>query len=114
MNSPAPQPKSHKGIWTALNRFVAILIVFAGVLPLGISFLPEFDKSRELELRIEDLKAAIDHQKLVLQRHQHEENLLKHDPEYVSLIARDRLDLMRDGETVYRISASAPLPAGSR
>jgi cell division protein FtsB len=43
---------------------------------------------------------------LVLQRHLHEENLLKHDPEYVGIIARDRLDLMKDGETVYRIPAA--------
>jgi cell division protein FtsB len=114
VNTSAAKPKSSQGIWSFLNRFLAVLIVFAGVLPLGISFLPEYDKSHELDLRIEDLKSAIEHQRLVLQRHLHEENLLKNDPEYVGLIARDRLDLMRDGETVYRVSATAPQSAPSR
>jgi hypothetical protein len=106
VNSSAAKPKTHSGIWSSLNRFLAVLIVFAGALPLGVSFLPEYDKSHELELRIEDLKSSIEHQRLVLQRHLHEENLLKHDPEYVGIIARDRLDLMKDGETVYRIPAA--------
>jgi cell division protein FtsB len=44
-------------------------------------------------------------------RHQREESLLKHDPEYVGMIARDRLDLMQEGETIYRIGAP---PASSR
>ena len=29
--------------------------------------------------------------------------MLKHDREYVGLIARDRLDLMGEGETIYRL-----------
>ena len=30
-------------------------------------------------------------------------NLLKTDPGYLETIARDRLDLMKEGETVFRI-----------
>jgi cell division protein FtsB len=111
VNEFAAKPRSQKGIWHSLNRFVITLIVMAITLPLCHSFLPEFDKQRELDVRVDDLKAAIEHQRLVLQRHQHEENLLKHDPDYVGMIARDRLDLMKEGETVYRIAApSAQAP----
>jgi len=35
-----------------------------------------------------------------------EVNLLKTDPVYLETIARDRLDLMKDGETIFRIEAS--------
>jgi cell division protein FtsB len=35
-------------------------------------------------------------------------NLLKTDPAYLEIMARDRLDLMKEGETVFRLE---PAPA---
>ena len=37
-----------------------------------------------------------------LAQHERQERLLRTSPEYLSLIARDRLDLMQDGETLFR------------
>jgi cell division protein FtsB len=34
-------------------------------------------------------------------------NLLKTDPGYLEMIARDRLDLMKEGETVFRLEPPA-------
>ena len=44
----------------------------------------------------------------LLTRNLREEELLKHDPEYIGIVARDRLDLMREGETIYRIEPPKP------
>jgi cell division protein FtsB len=33
---------------------------------------------------------------------------LRHDPEYIGIIARDKLDLMKDGEVIYRIDPTLP------
>ena len=76
--------------------------------------MPEVKKRKEQDARVEELKSAIEKQRMVLARHQREENLLKHDPEYVGLIARDRLDLMKPGETIYRIDPPKPVPATMR
>ena len=45
---------------------------------------------------------------MLLARNQREEALLRRDPEYIGIIARDRLDLMREGETIYRIDPPKP------
>ncbi|MDQ3621577.1 MAG: septum formation initiator family protein [Verrucomicrobiota bacterium] len=72
-------------------------------MPIGFSFLPEVKKRKEHETRIEELKTEIENQRMLLARHRREEFLLNNDPEYVGLIARDRLDLMKEGETIYRL-----------
>ncbi len=107
MSDSAYNPSSSKGIWHSLNRFVLTLIVLCAAVPIAYSFLPEVHKQKEQDLRIEELKAEIDKKRMVLVRHQREESLLKHDPEYVGMIARDRLDLMQEGETIYRVGAPA-------
>ncbi len=105
MSEPAYSSNSSKGIWHSLNRLVLTLIVLCAGVPIAYSFLPEVHKQKEQDVRIEDLKAEIEKKRMVLLRHQREESLLKHDPEYVGMIARDRLDLMQEGETIYRIGA---------
>ena len=107
MSDLAYTTRSSSGIWHSLNRFVLTLIVLAATIPIGYSFLPEVNKRREQDVRVEELKAEIEKQRRGLVRHQREEDLLKHDPEYVGMIARDRLDLMKEGETIYRMSATA-------
>jgi cell division protein FtsB len=45
----------------------------------------------------------LEQQKMQLARYEREEMLLRRDPEYAGLIARDKLDLMKEGETIYRL-----------
>lgn len=41
-------------------------------------------------------------------------HLLKHDSEYVEIIARDRIGVMKEGETIYRLDTpAAPTPKQS-
>ena len=49
-----------------------------------------------------------------LARNTREAELLKLDPEYAGLIARDRLDLMKEGETIYRFDPPRGLKAKMR
>lgn len=71
-------------------------------------FLPEVSKRRDQQARVEQLKLEVEQQRQLLVRNTRNEELLKHDPEYVGLIARDRLDLMKEGETIYRIDPVKP------
>lgn len=102
-HSTENRPYGNDGVWPSLNRFLLTLIVLSAAVPIGFSFLPEVKKRKEHETRIEELKAEIDNQRMLLARHRREESLLNNDPEYVGLIARDRLDLMKEGETIYRL-----------
>ena len=97
-----------EGIWYFLNRllFVLILLVLGAIA--AYHFLPEVSKRRDQQARVEQLKLEVDQQRQLLIRNTRIEELLKHDPEYVGLIARDRLDLMKEGETIYRIEPPKP------
>jgi len=98
-------PSPSGGIWYFLNRllFVLILLVLGAIA--AYHFLPEVSKRRDQQARVEQLKMEVDQQRQLLIRNTRIEELLKHDPEYVGLIARDRLDLMKEGETVFRLEA---------
>jgi cell division protein FtsB len=55
-------------------------------------------------------------QQSLLSRQTHEVNLLKTDVNYLETIARDRLDLMKEGETIFRLEsarAGKPKPGDS-
>ena len=52
------------------------------------------------------LQVQLNEQKDLLARQTREVNLLRTDSEYLETIARDRLDLMKDGETIFRLEQS--------
>ncbi len=91
-----------------------VLIALCVSIPIGYSFLPEVSKRREQARRIEVLKAELEKQSALVARFEREEFLLKRDPEYVGLIARDKLGLMRPGETIYRLDSEKPDPKQMR
>jgi cell division protein FtsB len=101
---------SGAGIWHSLNRFVFTLIVMAASVPIAYSFLPAVKQGREHDAKIEQLKSDIEQERMKLSRYEREERLLRLDPEYLGIIARDRLDLMKEGETIYRIDPPKPSP----
>jgi cell division protein FtsB len=102
------------GIWYFLNRLLCVLILLIVGAIAAYHFLPEVSKRRDQQARVEQLKLEVDKQRQLLIRNQRAEELLKHDPEYVGLVARDRLDLMKEGETIYRIDPPKPDRANMR
>ena len=102
------------GIWHSLSKVVAALICCCLVVPIAYAFLPEVSKRKEQRQRIEQLKREVEGRKQVLIRYEREEMLLKRDPEYAGLIARDKLGLMKEGETIYRLDESRIDPAKLR
>jgi cell division protein FtsB len=59
--------------------------------------------------RVEELQGQIEKKRDQVAQHTREVSLLSNDPDYLETIARDRLDLMKEGETIYRIDP-APTP----
>jgi len=103
-----------EGIWPSLNKLVIALIVMCASVPIAYSFLPEVSKRKEQRQRIETLKIALEQQKMQLVRYEREEMLLRRDPEYAGLIARDKLGLMKPGETIYLLDAAKIDPSKFR
>jgi cell division protein FtsB len=97
-------------VWDSLSRLLILLIAFTFIALIACAFYPLVKTTREQSSREEDLRAEIQKGRDTLALHTRERDLLKNDPTYIETIARDRLDMMKDGETIYRID---PLPAVS-
>jgi cell division protein FtsB len=102
------------GIWYSLSKVMLMLIVLSAAVPFAYSFLPEVSKRREQRARIETLTSEVENLRMKLARSEREENLLRNDPEYMAIIARDKLDLMKEGEMIYRLDPPKIDPASLR
>ena len=96
-------------VWQRLNRILRVLLLIAVWLVIASLFLPRYKQLRQSRGQIDSLQAQVNEQKLVLARQTREVNLLKTDPAYLETIARDRLDLMKAGETIFRLEAPGPV-----
>ena len=90
-------------VWQRLNRVLRVLLVIAVWLVIISLFVPPYKKLNQGHAEIDNLQAQRDEQKTLLAHQTREIELLKTDVTYLETIARDRLDLMKEGETVFRL-----------
>ena len=90
-------------VWQRLNRILRVLLVIALWLVIVSLFVPPYKKLTQSGAEIDNLQAQVNEQKTLLGRQTREVNLLKTDATYLETIARDRLDLMKEGETIFRL-----------
>jgi cell division protein FtsB len=90
-------------IWQRLNSVLRFLLILALLLVIVSLFLPQSKKLAQSRGEIERLQDQVREQKTLLARQTREVNLLRTDPSYLELMARDRLDLMKEGETIFRL-----------
>jgi cell division protein FtsB len=95
-------------VWQRLNSILRVLLVLALVLVIVSLFLPQSKKLKQSRSEIEKLQGLVDEQKTLLARQTREVSLLKTDPTYLETLARDRLDLMKEGETIFRLEQLPP------
>jgi cell division protein FtsB len=96
-------------VWQRLNRIVRVLLFVAAWLVIMSLFVPPYKKRTHSQTENDNLQAQVNDQKLLLAKQTREVTLLKTDATYLETIARDRLDLMKEGETVFRLE---PAQAG--
>ncbi len=97
-------------VWHSLNRLLITLIAFTIIALIACAFVPLMKSAREQWDHLDDLRAQFARERDLLAEHNREVDLLKNDPEYIETIARDRLDMMKEGETIYRIDGPSPTP----
>jgi cell division protein DivIC len=90
-------------VWQRLNRVLRFFLVVAILLIIISLFVPPYKRLTHSRAEIDNLQAQINEQKGLLARQTREVNLLKTDATYLETIARDRLDLMKEGETIFRL-----------
>ena len=95
-------------VWQRLNSVLRVLLAVAVVLVIVSLFVPPYKKLGQGRAELENLQSQVNDQKMLLARQTREVNLLKTDPVYLETMARDRLDLMKEGETIFRLEPPPP------
>lgn len=88
----------------ALGFAAFVLIVVGG---LALLFLPLIRQHRETQQEIERLDREIARQEALERQYRTEIDALKTDPSYVERTARDKLNLTRPNETIFRFEPPA-------
>ena len=90
-------------IWQRMNQVLRLLLFIACWLLVISFFLPPYKKLNQSRAEIEQLQLQLAEQKALLARQTRQISLLKSDQTYLETIARDKLDLMKPGETIFRL-----------
>jgi len=90
-------------IWQRLNRVLRVLLFIAIWLIVVSLFVPPYNKLKQVRGDTDRLQSLVNEQKTLLAQQTREINWLKTDPTYLETKARDRLELMKEGETIFRL-----------
>lgn len=101
--APRRRQRPQPDLWHRLNLLAGVLAIGAFLLTIGVVFYPVLQKQRDMRANLARLEQEQAAKTAELQRSQRQIDLLRSDPEYVETIARDRLNLMKPGETVFRV-----------
>ncbi len=90
-------------IWQRLSRVLLVIVFLLAMAGIVSLFWPEVERQRSLDEEMRGLGLIRDAKQK--QRDQLTARLewMRTDPEYLETIARDRLDLYREGESIIRI-----------
>ncbi|MEX2579024.1 MAG: septum formation initiator family protein [Verrucomicrobiales bacterium] len=90
-------------IWRSLSRLAEVVIYVLLILVVYKLFGPELDRQEELKAELKQLNRIESEKQAKVVRLRQEHRLLKTDKEYLETVARDRLNLQREGEFIMRI-----------
>ena len=101
--------------WQALWARIQSLgfLVFIGIVACGVGllmFLPQLQRRHVMQLEMQRLDAEIIRQEQLETQQKREIEALKSDPAYVERTARNKLNLARPNETIFRFE---PMPGSA-
>jgi len=94
-------------IWQRASRVMEFVIYGLLILAVGRFFVPELERRAELKAELTRLERIAEKEDERVTRLRQEHRLLKTDREYLETVARDRLNLQREGEYIIRIERDA-------
>jgi cell division protein FtsB len=95
---------------TVATRVMWALIIAALFLTIGFWFYPEWTRLASMKRDLAVQQERLANLKRKSTQHEQEVKLLQTDPQYLEIIAREKLDLMKDGETIFRLSSAQQRP----
>ena len=99
-----PRRKKRKlNIWQRMSRVMEVVIYILIILVVAKLFSPELDRQRDLQKEHAKLEAIKLEKEKKVARLRREHNNLVSDRNYMEAVARDRLNLQREGEYVIQI-----------
>ena len=96
------QPRSD-WIRSLLNKILYLLVFVAALILLICWFLPLVKEQQRQQHALQALKQQVEQEKVNYNKQTKKLTLLQSDPAYIELLARDKLDLMKPGETIFRM-----------
>ena len=92
-------------IWQRMNHVLRVLLFVATWLLIISFFLPPYKKLNRNRAEMDQLQAQLIEQQTLLARQTRQVTLLKSDPTYLETITRDSLEMMKEGETIFRLES---------
>jgi cell division protein FtsB len=93
-------------IWDKLTRVVICLLLIAGLVGVGVWYLPLIHQNERMRKRVMELDDAVQKEMETKKQMSASNDSLKNDPKAVERLAREKLGYARTGETVIRFEES--------
>ena len=97
-----------ESFWQRLNRLLWVLLILRVVVVIISAFLPELQKQRTERAELDRLHRLVEEQKALHSKYTREVSWLQNDPEYLGIIARARLNMMKEGESILIVDPPKP------
>src|SRR5882757_1959413 len=91
--------KSGAGFWQGLNSILVGLVAVGLLAVVVLQFYPQIEYRNKMVRELDQKKRDLAAEELVNKHRTREVYLLENDKKYIETIARDKLDMMKDGET---------------
>ncbi len=95
------------GIWSKLTKMVAWLLLVAGLLLVGVWYLPLIQQNARMQRENLRLERELEKEKEASKQLQAEIDALRYDPKTVERLTREKLGYAKPGETVVRFEQPA-------
>ena len=90
-------------LWQRLSRAMEVLIYVLCFLAVAKMFWPEIERQKQLNTELANLDKVLKEKQDAVNQLRQKHELLKNDREFLEVVSRDRLNLMRSDEYVIRI-----------
>jgi len=95
------------GIWSKLTKMVVWLLLLAGLLLVGVWYLPLIQQNARMQSENLRLERALEKEKEKSKELQADIDALRNDPKTIERLTREKLGYAKPGETVVRFEQPA-------